>query len=46
MASYFDEHNCEPLNDQNAPDHFLQMARYVDLCDLPANDGGLSLFKN
>ena len=28
MASYFDEHNCEPLRDSEQPDHLLQLARY------------------
>lgn len=29
MASYFDEHNCEPLADGQQPDHLLHMARLL-----------------
>lgn len=29
MASYFDEHNCEPLRNGEAPDHLLHMARLL-----------------
>ena len=29
MTSYFDEHNCEPLADGQAPDHFLHFARLL-----------------
>lgn len=31
MASYFDEHDCEPLADGEQPNHMLHMARYVSL---------------
>jgi len=31
MASYFDEHDCEPLRDGEQPDHLLHMARYMFL---------------
>lgn len=27
MASYFDEHDCEPLADGEQPNHMLHMAR-------------------
>ena len=30
MASYFDEHDCEPLKEGEQPNHLLHMARYVD----------------
>ncbi|XP_076057660.1 E3 ubiquitin-protein ligase RNF181-like [Oratosquilla oratoria] len=29
MASYFDEHGCEPLRSGEAPDHFLHFARLL-----------------
>ena len=29
MASYFDEHDCEPLRDGQGPDHFLHFARLL-----------------
>lgn len=29
MASYFEEHNCEPLKEGETPDHLLHLARYV-----------------
>ena len=29
MASYFDEHDCEPLRDGQAPDGFLHFARLL-----------------
>ncbi|WAQ97044.1 RN181-like protein [Mya arenaria] len=29
MASYFDEHDCEPLRDGEQPDHLLHMARLL-----------------
>jgi len=29
MASYFDDHNCEPLAMGQTPDHHLQFMRYV-----------------
>lgn len=29
MASYFDEHNCQPLRQGETPDHFLHMARLL-----------------
>lgn len=29
MASYFDEHDCEPLGDGQAPNHTLSLARQV-----------------
>lgn len=29
MASYFDEHDCEPLKDGEQPDHLLHMARLL-----------------
>ena len=29
MASYFDEHNCEPLGDGQSPDGFLHLARLL-----------------
>lgn len=29
MASYFDEHNCEPLGDGQTPDGFLHFARLL-----------------
>ncbi|XP_052263396.1 E3 ubiquitin-protein ligase RNF181-like isoform X2 [Dreissena polymorpha] len=29
MASYFDEHDCEPLNDGEQPNHLLHMARLL-----------------
>ena len=34
MASYFDEHDCEPLEDGQQPNHLLHMARYhsIEIC--------------
>ncbi|KAH6944009.1 hypothetical protein HPB50_001165 [Hyalomma asiaticum] len=29
MASYFDEHNCEPLGPGEQPDHLLHLARLL-----------------
>lgn len=29
MASYFDEHDCTPLNNGEAPDHLLHLARLL-----------------
>ncbi|KAK3884351.1 hypothetical protein Pcinc_011362 [Petrolisthes cinctipes] len=29
MASYFDEHNCQPLATGQTPDHFLHIARLL-----------------
>ena len=29
MASYFDEHDCEPLQEGQTPDHFLHFARLL-----------------
>jgi len=29
MASYFDEHDCEPLADGQSPDHLLHLARML-----------------
>ena len=29
MASYFDEHNCEPLAEGQTPDHLLHLARML-----------------
>ncbi|KAK8376406.1 hypothetical protein O3P69_009802 [Scylla paramamosain] len=29
MASYFDEHNCQPLGPGQTPDHFLHLARLL-----------------
>jgi len=29
MSSYFDEHNCEPLREGQAPDHFLHLTRLL-----------------
>jgi len=29
MASYFDEHNCKPLEDGEHPNHLLHLARFV-----------------
>ena len=29
MASYFDEHDCEPLREGQGPDHFLHFARLL-----------------
>eukprot|EP00918_Siedleckia_nematoides_P041577 GHVU01090446.1.p1 GENE.GHVU01090446.1~~GHVU01090446.1.p1 ORF type:complete len:154 (+),score=16.05 GHVU01090446.1:71-532(+) len=29
MASYFDEHNCEPLKDGEQPNHLLHLARLL-----------------
>lgn len=29
MASYFEEHNCEPLENGQQPDHLLHMARLL-----------------
>ena len=29
MASYFDEHNCEPLGEGETPDHLLHLARML-----------------
>ncbi|XP_067949403.1 E3 ubiquitin-protein ligase RNF181-like [Watersipora subatra] len=29
MASYFDEHNCEPLGHGQSPDHLLHLARML-----------------
>jgi len=29
MASYFDEHNCEPLREGQTPDHLLHLARML-----------------
>ncbi|XP_023332637.1 E3 ubiquitin-protein ligase RNF181 isoform X2 [Eurytemora carolleeae] len=32
MTSYFEEHNCEPLNDNpNTPDNLLEFARFLIL---------------
>ena len=28
MASYFDEHDCEPLANGEAPNHLLHLARF------------------
>lgn len=30
MASYFDEHDCEPLGEGEQPNHLLHMARWVN----------------
>ena len=29
MASYFDEHDCEPLGEGQSPDHYLHLARLL-----------------
>lgn len=29
MASYFDEHDCEPLAEGQTPNHFLHLARML-----------------
>ena len=29
MASYFDEHNCEPLAAGQTPDHMMHIARLL-----------------
>lgn len=29
MSSYFDEHNCAPLSEGNAPDDLMQFARFL-----------------
>ena len=29
MASYFDEHDCRPLANGEAPDHLLHLARLI-----------------
>ena len=29
MASYFDEHNCEPLESGEQPNHVLHLARLL-----------------
>ena len=29
MASYFDEHDCEPLKSGEAPNHYLHFARFL-----------------
>lgn len=29
MASYFEEHNCQPLQSGQTPDHYLHMARLL-----------------
>ena len=29
MSSYFDEHNCEPLRDGEAPDQLLHLVRLL-----------------
>jgi len=36
MASYYDEHDCRPLADNEQPNHLLHLARFVVFmfCDI------------
>ena len=44
MASYYDEHDCEPLKEGEQPNHLLHLAR-CGLCD-EKGGGGVELLQS